>query len=524
MKAKILKTISAFCVTAIMATSLAACGGSTNSSKSGGSTQEAKKEPPMKVSIATIHFSPNPPALEGTPILKRLNELTNAELDIKWIQSSGYQEKLNVSIAAGEMSDITLLLEHKNSMTINSFINGVFWEIGPQLSKYKNLAAMDKDVMNNVSIEGKIYSIPRNRPTVRMGLTVRKDWMDALGIKEIKTPDDIYNTLKAFTLNDPDKNGKNDTLGVALTETSYRYIDATLQTVLAIMGGGNQYELKNGKLTPVWLTNEYVDALNFLKKLYDEKLINQDFTVTKSATAQQKFEKGETGMVIGASNTENWIKKAEENNPKARGLTVYTVNGKNGAKMAASDGFYGEYAINKKVDEKKMLKCLEVLNALAGQEAYDICYYGLKDEHYTETPEGAFTINPEQEKKFKEERPSDLTALALHDKVTPNLKNRTPKPAAEDAAWKHFQYEFVKKTTEEAPKLAVFNPIAPLVSQTDAEKSATLNKIVYDNTAKYILGNINLDEFKKEMERWKKEGGDKIIEEYNAAHQKSVKK
>ena len=45
------------------------------------------------------------------------------------------------------------------------------------------------------------------------GLLVRKDWLDNLGLKAPTTLDELYDVLYAFTYNDPDKNGKNDTYG-----------------------------------------------------------------------------------------------------------------------------------------------------------------------------------------------------------------------------------------------------------------------------------------------------------------------
>lgn len=50
----------------------------------------------------------------------------------------------------------------------------------------------------------------------------RKDWFDALNLQSPKTLDDWYNVIKALTLNDPDKNGKNDTYGLMLEKNTTR--------------------------------------------------------------------------------------------------------------------------------------------------------------------------------------------------------------------------------------------------------------------------------------------------------------
>jgi putative aldouronate transport system substrate-binding protein len=50
-----------------------------------------------------------------------------------------------------------------------------------------------------------------------------------------------------------------------------------------------------------------------------------------------------------------------------------------------------------------------------------------------------------------------------------------------------------------------------------------VRKIIDDATFKFISGSIDENAFKAEVEKWKKQGGDKIIEEINASNAK-VKK
>ena len=48
----------------------------------------------------------------------------------------------------------------------------------------------------------------------------RQDWLDKLGLKYPETLDDMKNVLIAFTNNDPDGNGKNDTYGYTAEKPS----------------------------------------------------------------------------------------------------------------------------------------------------------------------------------------------------------------------------------------------------------------------------------------------------------------
>ena len=55
------------------------------------------------------------------------------------------------------------------------------------------------------------------------GLLIRKDWLDNLGLEVPTTLDELFDVMYAFTYNDPDGNGKNDTWGYGafIEETTY---------------------------------------------------------------------------------------------------------------------------------------------------------------------------------------------------------------------------------------------------------------------------------------------------------------
>ncbi|MNI98578.1 Lipoprotein LipO precursor [compost metagenome] len=64
------------------------------------------------------------------------------------------------------------------------------------------------------------------------------------------------------------------------------------------------------------------------------------------------------------------------------------------------------------------------------------------------------------------------------------------------------------------------NPAGNLLSTTQAEKGTELQKLITDATYKFILGTIDEQGFAKEVDKWRKGGGDKIMEELNEQYQK----
>ena len=102
----------------------------------------------------------------------------------------------------------------KTASVISYCRAGAFWDITDEYKNYPNLAKANDIVMNNISIDGRIYGIYRARPLGRNGISYRRDWLENVGLEEPKTMDDLYNVLKAFTYNDPDQNGEKDTYGM----------------------------------------------------------------------------------------------------------------------------------------------------------------------------------------------------------------------------------------------------------------------------------------------------------------------
>ncbi|MEK5166381.1 hypothetical protein NYE69_29175 [Paenibacillus sp. FSL R5-0527] len=76
---------------------------------------------------------------------------------------------------------------------------------------------------------------------------------------------DLYQMLKAFTEQDPDKNGKNDTVGVTIM-ISNNSISFDLSSAF---GAPNNWSETAGKFVKAEETPEYLEYLKFMKKLYE---------------------------------------------------------------------------------------------------------------------------------------------------------------------------------------------------------------------------------------------------------------
>jgi multiple sugar transport system substrate-binding protein len=147
-------------------------------------------------------------------------------------------------------------------------------------------------------LKGTVYAVPFSAQA--NVLLVRKDWLDKLGLQPPKTWDDLVNVAKAFTTQDPDGNGKNDTYGLALPASTARgYAAWEYSSFLWEAGGDFVKPGGSGKFTAALDTPEALQAAALLK---DQVCTNKDVqpsAVNDDTTAANKaFQTGVTGLYL----------------------------------------------------------------------------------------------------------------------------------------------------------------------------------------------------------------------------------
>ena len=120
--------------------------------------------------------------------------------------------------------------------------------------------------------------------------TVRGDWMDNLGISAPTTVDELFDMIYAFTYNDPDGNGVDDTWGTTMTTDGQR--------IYAHMFGfpnPEKYTIdKDNNLSYAWDNAEA--WLTFVKKVVDAGCVNPDFVTMKADDDMADFLNGRVGI------------------------------------------------------------------------------------------------------------------------------------------------------------------------------------------------------------------------------------
>ncbi|WP_284638962.1 extracellular solute-binding protein [Paenibacillus silviterrae] len=523
MKKNTKKWISMAAVGTVAMTSVIGCSTGKEAAPSGtagaANGQSAQSQAPLDLSIMIPIFKTNYPKDDG-PVTTEIEKKTNTNIHLEWVPNSSYTDKFNITLASGKLPHIIYVGDVKNPSFVNAAKSGAFWEVGPYLKDFPNLSKANPVIMNNSSIDGKNYGIYRGRALGRNGINYRKDWLEAVGMQPPKTIDDFYNMLKAFKEKDPDKNGKDDTYGMVLVKWTGQWASG-FDTIKLWFGAPNKWGIKDGKMVPEHQTAEYLEALKFMKKLYDEKLINQDFAVFDSAKWNDPVVNGQAGVIVDVTDNaarlddkiHQLLQKEGKDKPDVHYVdNMIGVTGKHGLKALPTSGFAGMLAIPKSTvkTEEELKRVLKFIDQMNEPELQTLAGYGIEGKHYTKDGDA---VMPSKDAALLEAEVEGLNQMLTFIPEDRGLKvKQTPLRLQ------------TTKIQKEAEQYIVANPAEPFISKVYSQKGQQLDNIINDARIKFIVGQIDEAALNAAFDTWKKSGGDDLVKEMNELYAATAKK
>src|SRR2546430_7653001 len=144
-------------------------------------------------------------------------------------------------------------------------------------------------------VQGNVYAVPFSAQANL--LFVRSDWLTKLNLAPPKTWDDVAAVAKAFTTQDPDGNGKNDTYGLAVPGSTTRGYISWYWSTFFWQAGGEYFNGSNGKFSATVNTPEALKATQWFKSLFCDQKVVQPSSLNDTTTETNKaFQTGVTGM------------------------------------------------------------------------------------------------------------------------------------------------------------------------------------------------------------------------------------
>jgi putative aldouronate transport system substrate-binding protein len=486
----------------VAAAALIGCDDSKERAIQANPVDSKKMNSPFEISIVITQVGEIPQKDNAVELL--LEQYTNTQLDFQWIPSAAYEDKINVMMASGDLPKL-LKVEYTPSV-VSALQSNVFWEIGPYLKNYKNLAAQDSKFYENISVDGKVYGVPLFRPIGRGVILYRQDWFDKLGLKVPSSLDAWYEAARQLARKDPDQNGKDDTYGLLLDKKFNAGADATMTRLAVSVGAPNKWDVDSeGNFTPEFLTQPYYDTMLLMRKLYSEKLINQDFAVIDSSELEKLYDTGRAGLRISGGSPQTFQDRLAMNDPNGI-VNVAPLMGEKGIRVPGESGNAGFLVIAKSAvpTENELFRVLQFLDQLMEPEASMVLQRGIKDRHYIDNGMEVEHLNKEANQREVKPYRDNLPYVTDY-----NVKPLKGQPLA------------VKNTaivTKEYPKFIVANPALVLSSQTNTERGRELEQMIADAQTRFIMGKLDEAGWRNEVDKWKNAGGNKLMEEYKAAY------
>lgn len=523
---------------AMASTLLAGCGkdekpaagtdaaGTAGESVQAGTTagNETSKEK-ARITMMAIDWNGSPLSADGSDEIKQaVSDYTNTIIDddtFTWVPNDVYAEKMGLALLNKDNMPMILTVNSAvNSTIVQAANSGAFWDLTDYLfdaEKYPNLAQANKDVLKQLTVNGQLIGIYRSRPIGRYGFGYREDWAEKLGLKEPETMEDLYNMAYAFTYNDPDGDGENNTYGFNWTKDTI-----PLEILQAQFGCGNQWIEKDGKLVPSHQTEEYMEALNWLRRMYEEGLVYEDWAVREGSTQTDLVKNGQCGMMAKELDDVRRVTDYFEQNeiPAVTGNGLATMKLMGAIKkdaagdktILATSGMNGFFAITKAAKtEEDLENCLRFLDKMNDPEMLLYADWGLEDITYKIDEEGCIvSITAGMDLKTAPNNGLNQT-VAYIPGANPTEVCGIPiklKP----------QKELEEQIKADNVQYAIFNPAAAYLnnSETYSMNGANMDEILKQARTQYICCEIDEAGLKAKFTEWENAGGTKVIDEVNA--------
>ncbi len=367
---------------------------------------EAEAEEPVELDIwvmASVTEAGPPP--DDWVVYDRLRDELGIDLNVVLIPPGPDGEaKLNAAAAANDLPDLMQMASASNDsrgtllrlteLGLLAPVDDMF-ELMPERTKlhYNDAAAAEL-----VTFNGSQYGLPQP-PSIpkRQGLVIRQDWLDNLGLEMPTTLDELFDVMVAFTEDDPDGNGADDTFGYGVfidgQGLGYRFDEILgAYDVPGLWAFHHPEEFGLNVRNP-----KYPEAITFLNKMVEAGVVDPDWPTLTKDEFRARWKQNKYGIMMedfaALTNKSNYT-PFYENQPDGRWTPVEAPEGPYG------DAWYGVYngggsiygVSQKAADEGKQDKIAEMLEWMA-TDGYWLMGFGEEGVNYTINEFGDLTAD-----------------------------------------------------------------------------------------------------------------------------------
>lgn len=473
----------------------------------------------------TSTVSSNYANLGDTPFGKGLMERTGADIEFLHPPAGQIKEQFSLIMADGNLPD---LMEYnwvtdypggpekaiKDGVIIP--LNDVIDQYCPNLKAY---LAENPDVDRMIKTDdGNYYAFPFVRGDERLlntiGLMVRQDWLDELGLSVPTTMDEWHDVLTAFK----EKKGAEAPYTFEYTQLPYLSSDP-----FAYAYGTNRsfYLGSDGKVHFGAVEDGYKQFLTTMAQWYKEGLIDKDLATLKSDQVSAKITNGLSGASMGQAGSRmgTWTAAARESNPSfklAAAPPPSLVKGEKAEFGQIEVPYSGKASVAITTSCKDIERAARLMDYAYGEDGHMFYNFGIEGESYT--MENGYPTYTDLIMKNPD-------GLPVSQAMSAYFRGNYNGPFVQDVRYleQYYTLDEQKETAavwgESNGKDHILPPITP-TSEESKGFSTIMNEInTYrdEMTLKFIFGTESLDNFDSYVKDIENMGLDRALEIENAA-------
>lgn len=420
-----------------------------------------------------------------------------------------FAARLELMAAQGRYPDLVYINQGVTGGGINSLNqdaladwNIILDDLGAFLDRRINVSDEEDYI-----VDGKQFAFAEaNRFTSdsRLITVIREDWLDALGLDVPVTIEDYTEVMRAFTEDDPDGNGVDDTFGL-IAFAGPPSIISFAPLFGAFNGVEGSWGIREDELVYVPIRDERRQAITYINSLHNAGYIYPDnwYSATIDDYREARLS-GRGGIIIsdfcsllcGA----NYATLLEASGDGSRWIDIAPPIGPNGHQIVTSTrSTPNRWLIGRQVEDDGRTEHVAAFLNWISTDGFNITRFGQENVNWaydtegnigTLTPEGDAVPRPFGGEGFR----SDTQAAILvglgsseelvfrYGQATEYSNGQTVRPY--DALTANFERNFVN-----------VNFIRDLPPTSDYFSSEQLNEFVYQNEMAFMSGQRSLEEW-----------------------------
>ena len=233
-----------------------------------------------------------------------MEEATGTHVNWTLPVNSGFQEKFNLMIASGELTDAIIASWGGSDYNAAEYAkDGIIIPlkdlIDENMPNFKKFCEKHPEYVKEFTGEdGEIYYIPYIRNDIKLniyvGPLIRTDWLEKLNLSVPTNAEELYNVLKAFKTQDPNGNGIADEIPMSGVGSLGEI--GSISNLLWMFNSARGFYVDNGQVKYSVMEPEFEEGLKYIVKLYSEGLIDPDYVLQDRTKLVSKITNNQVGF------------------------------------------------------------------------------------------------------------------------------------------------------------------------------------------------------------------------------------